>query len=62
MGKFVYENENEVSIVSSQCELCKYFNDGNYSDSCPMELIDSIKNGDIKCPKLNQNSFFDNLQ
>ena len=57
MSKFIYD-ENELTIVESQCELCRNYNDGKYSDCCPKENIDRIKMNEISCPYISEDSFF----
>ena len=52
MSKFSYE-ENELNIISCQCELCVYYNGGTYSKICPLEIIEKITDNNIICPKLN---------
>lgn len=47
--KFVY-HEGDIKIVDYICELCTHYNNGNRSDECPIDLLDKIKNNEIKCP------------
>lgn len=47
--KFVY-HEGDIKIVDCICELCTHYNNGKRSDECPVDLLDKIKNNEIKCP------------
>lgn len=50
-NKFIYQNENEIQLLSSQCEVCIHYNGGNYSDECPTEKLKEIQNNICKCSK-----------
>ena len=56
--KFVYKDENELTIVESQCELCNNYNNGNYSDKCPKEFFEQIKANEMKCPNKEKDDLF----
>ena len=54
MSKFVYEDKKEISIVSSQCELC-YNEQG--SEKCPKDKqMDLVKMNEIWCPNMSDDS------
>ena len=58
MDKYVY-GENEITIVESQCELCDFYNEGNYSENCPKDNMTAIRNNEYRCPNKRKKSFFD---
>lgn len=49
MDKFTY-NEGEMTIVECQCELCKFYNNGERSEECPKDMLEDIISGNIFCP------------
>ena len=49
MSKFCYE-EGEIRFADCQCEFCIYYNNGERSKECPIELLDKIKSNEIRCP------------
>ena len=49
MEKFVYE-EGEITIVESQCEICKLYNNGQRSEECPKENLEDVISNKIFCP------------
>ncbi|MCR4792858.1 MAG: hypothetical protein K5871_08910 [Lachnospiraceae bacterium] len=61
MSKFCYE-KGELQVASSQCELCKYYNNGERSDVCPMDQIEDITKNVYKCPKFHMPSILDELE
>lgn len=56
--RFTY-HEGEIKIVDSLCELCSHYNNGKRSDECPKDLIDKIKNNEIKCPNFEDEYSFE---
>ena len=48
--KFVYQEEGELKILSSQCEACSHYNNGAYSENCPSENLEDIRGNKIGCP------------
>lgn len=49
--KFLYESEEEFQIIDSQCEVCINYNSGDFSEVCPKEKLDKIKNNLLSCEK-----------
>ncbi|WP_024866379.1 hypothetical protein [Butyrivibrio sp. FCS014] len=48
--KFVYQEEGEFKVLSSQCEACAYYNNGEYSQKCPSDNLEKIRANQMKCP------------
>lgn len=59
--KFIYQDENELKVVESICELCINYNDGKRNEKCPKELIEKIISGEVECPNFDEPSFFDRI-
>lgn len=57
--KFIYQNENEIQLLSSQCEVCIYYNDGGYSSECPTEKLKEIQSNICECSKKTIKSLLD---
>ncbi len=49
--KFTYTDSSEIEVADSMCGFCTHYNNGQYSDVCPMDLIEDIKKAKIICPK-----------
>lgn len=60
--KFFYQDENELKVVESICELCINYNDGKRNEKCPKELINKIIKGKADCPNFEEPSFFDRIE
>lgn len=58
--KFTYQ-EGEIKIVNCICELCSHFNNGKRSIECPTNLLDKIKNNEIRCPVFDEENSFENM-
>lgn len=56
--KFTY-HEGELVFYDFPCQVCSYYNNGDRSDKCPMDLIDKIVNYEIKCPNFHDKNAFD---
>lgn len=50
-NKFVYQNEDEVQLIESQCEGCIFYNDGSFSSECPESGTMKIFANKRKCKK-----------
>lgn len=61
MGKFDYE-EGELKMADDQCHLCVHFNNGQRDEECPLELLESVLKGEIRCPKLSFGAPFERLR
>lgn len=51
MSKFIYE-ENELVILDTQCQVCAFYNDGNFSEECPQDELLDIQNRKVVCKKM----------
>lgn len=58
--KFTYQ-EGDIKIVDCICELCSHYNNGKRSSVCPTDLLDKIKNNEIRCPVFDEENSFENI-
>lgn len=58
--KFTYQ-EGDIKIVDCICELCFHYNNGKRSSVCPTDLLDKIKNNEIRCPVFDEENSFENI-
>lgn len=58
--KFTYQ-EGNIKIVDCICELCCHYNNGKRSNECPTDLLDKIKNNEIRCPVFDEENSFENI-
>ena len=53
------QNSNNYQKNYKNYPTTTYYNNGDRSDKCPMDLIDKIVNYEIKCPNFHDKKAFD---